>query len=79
MPDEADWNMTSYIMEQHQKNANGNSMMIRQMLDQFRLPKDFESLVYLSMVLQAEGIRYGVEHWRRYPDACRRNPVLAAE
>ena len=25
------------------------------------------SLVYLSLVLQAEGIRYGVEHWRRYP------------
>ena len=66
--DEADWNMTSYIMEQHQKNASGNSMMVRQMLDMFRLPKDFESLVYLSMVLQAEGIRYGVEHWRRYPD-----------
>ncbi len=65
---EADWNMTSYIMEQHQKNASGNSMMVRQMLDMFRLPKDFESLVYLSMVLQAEGIRYGVEHWRRYPD-----------
>jgi beta-mannosidase len=29
------------------------------------MPKNFESLVYLSMLLQAEGIRYGVEHWRR--------------
>jgi beta-mannosidase len=66
--EEADWNMTSYIMEQHQKNASGNSMMVRQMLDTFRFPKDFESLVYLSMALQAEGIRYGVEHWRRHPD-----------
>jgi beta-mannosidase len=66
--DEADWNMTSYIMEQHQKNASGNSMMVRQMLDMFQLPKDFKSLVYLSMALQAEGIRYGVEHWRRHPD-----------
>jgi beta-mannosidase len=65
---EADWNMTSYIMEQHQKNASGNSLMVRQMLDTFRLPKDFASLVYLSMALQAEGIRYGVEHWRRHPD-----------
>jgi beta-mannosidase len=60
--------MTSYIMEQHQKNASGNSLMVGQMLDTFRLPKDFVSLVYLSMALQAEGIRYGVEHWRRYPD-----------
>lgn len=66
--DEADWNMTSYIMEQHQKNASGNSLMVGQMLDTFRLPKDFASLVYLSMVLQAEGIRYGVEHWRRHVD-----------
>jgi beta-mannosidase len=66
--EEADWNMTSYIMELHQKNANGNSLMVGQMLDTFRLPKDFDSLVYLSMALQAEGIRYGVEHWRRHPD-----------
>jgi len=66
--DEADWNMTSYVMEMHQKNASGNSLMVGQMLDTFRLPKDFESLVYLSLALQAEGIRYGVEHWRRHPD-----------
>lgn len=66
--DEADWNMTSYIMEMHQKNASGNSLMVGQMLDTFRLPKDFVSLVYLSLALQAEGIRYGVEHWRRHPD-----------
>ena len=65
--DETDRNMTSYIMEQHQKNASGNSLMVGQMLDTFRLPKDFDSLVYLSMALQAEGIRYGVEHWRRHP------------
>lgn len=64
---EADWNMTSYIMECHQKNDSGNQLMVAQMLDTFRLPKDFESLVYLSLVLQAEGIRYGVEHWRRHP------------
>lgn len=65
--EEADWNITSYIMEQHQKNENGNALMVSQMLDSFRLPKDFKSLVYLSLVLQAEGIRYGVEHWRRHP------------
>jgi len=61
----ADWNMTSYIMEHHQRSGSGNGLMIAQMTDTFRMPRDFESLVYLSMVLQAEGIRYGVEHWRR--------------
>ena len=60
-----DQNMTSYIMEHHQRSGSGNGLMIHQMTDTFRMPKDFSSLVYLSMVLQAEGIRYGVEHWRR--------------
>ena len=64
--EEQDWNMTSYIMEQHQKHDSGNALIVAQMLENFRLPKDFESLVYLSMVLQTEGIRYGVEHWRRH-------------
>jgi beta-mannosidase len=63
--DEADWNMTSYVMEHHQRSSGGNGLMIAQMTDTFRMPKDFPALVYLSMVLQAEGIRYGVEHWRR--------------
>ncbi|MGE5122904.1 MAG: beta-mannosidase, partial [Acidobacteriaceae bacterium] len=66
--DESEWNMTSYVMEQHQKNASGNALIVGQMLDTLQLPKDFDSLVYLSMCLQAEGIRYGVEHWRRHPE-----------
>jgi beta-mannosidase len=61
----ADHNMTSYIMEHHQRSGSGNGLMVGQMTETFRMPKDFQALVYLSMVLQAEGIRYGVEHWRR--------------
>ena len=63
--DEADWNMTSYIMEHHQRNASGNGKIINYMTDHFRLPKDFESLVYLTQLLQAEAVRAGVEFWRR--------------
>jgi beta-mannosidase len=55
-------------MEHHQRSGSGNGLMVSQMTDAFRMPKDFESLVYLSMLLQAEGIRYGVEHWRRHPE-----------
>jgi len=66
--DPADWNMTSYIMEHHQRSGSGNGLMLAQMTDTFRMPKDFPSLVYLSLILQAEGIRYGVEHWRRNRD-----------
>jgi beta-mannosidase len=63
--DEADWNMTSYMMEHHQRNAAGNGKIITYMTDHFRLPKDFSSLVYLSQLLQAEAVRTGVEYWRR--------------
>ncbi|MFZ2360241.1 MAG: glycoside hydrolase family 2 protein [Anaerolineae bacterium] len=61
----ADWNLSSYVMEHHQRSPVGNGLIIAQMAQNFRLPKDFPALVYLSQVLQAEGIRYGVEHWRR--------------
>jgi len=60
-----DRNLTSYIMEHHQRGNHGNGLIIAQMTETFRMPKDFEAWIYLSQVLQAEGIRYGVEHWRR--------------
>ncbi len=64
-----EWNMTSYIMEHHQRNAAGNGKMITYLTDHFRLPKDFTALVYLTQLLQSEAMRIGVEHWRRDP-AC---------
>jgi len=63
--DEADWNITSYIMEHHQRNAEGNGKIVAYLTEHFRMPKDFPSLVYLSQILQAEAVRTGVEHWRR--------------
>jgi beta-mannosidase len=66
--EEQDWNLTSYIVEHHQRHSSGNGLMISQMADLFRMPRDFSSLVYLTMIVQAEGIRYGVEHWRRHMD-----------
>ncbi len=60
-----DRNMTSYVMEHRQRSGPGNRVILSQMLDTFRMPKDFPSLAYLSMILQAEGMRIGVEHWRR--------------
>ncbi|NLE99341.1 MAG: glycoside hydrolase family 2 protein [Anaerolineales bacterium] len=66
--DEADWNMTSYVMEHHQRNAAGNSKMVTYMTDHFRLPKAFRPLVGLTQLLQAEAMRVGVEHWRRNRD-----------
>jgi beta-mannosidase len=59
-----DRNITSPVMEQHQKNAEGNQLIMLYMLDWFRMPKDFESLLWTSQVLQAEGMKMAVEHYR---------------
>jgi beta-mannosidase len=59
-----DWNIASPVMEQHQKHPEGNRLILLYMLDHYRLPQDFESLVWLSEVLQAEGMKTAVEHFR---------------
>ena len=63
--DEAHWNLTDYMIEHHQRNAYASALFMGQMALHFMMPTDFPAMVYLTMVLQAEGIRYGVEHWRR--------------
>ncbi len=62
-PDE--WNITSYVMERHQKNPAGNGLILHYLAEMFRAPRSHEAMIYLSQMLQAEAIRYGVEHWRR--------------
>lgn len=36
----------------------------------YQYPKDFDSLLFATQLLQAEGIRYGVEHFRRHRGDC---------
>ena len=69
-PDPADWNLGSPLLDHHQRCPTGNARILYYMAQQFRLPKDFPSLVYLSQVLHAEAMRVGVEHWRRQRDRC---------
>jgi beta-mannosidase len=68
--DPADWNLGSPILDLHQKNPAGNAKILYYLAQQFRLPREFEGLVYLSQVLQAEAMRVGVEHWRRERARC---------
>ncbi len=69
-PDPADWNLGSPMLDHHQRCPTGNARILYYMAQQFRLPKDFASMVYLSQVLHAEAMRVGVEHWRRQRDRC---------
>lgn len=65
-----DRNIFSYIMEAHQKNGTGNEKILYYIGEYFKYPKDFESLLYVSQLVQAEGMRVGVEHWRRNRGRC---------
>lgn len=53
------------IMLAHQRHPRGNQLVREYMLREYNEPKDFESFLYVSQVLQAEGIKIGAEHFRR--------------
>jgi beta-mannosidase len=61
----SDHDIQSPVMLAHQKHPRGNQLIREYMLRDFPEPKDFESFLYASQVLQAEGIRVGAEHLRR--------------
>ncbi|WP_138493072.1 beta-mannosidase [Paenibacillus pinistramenti] len=65
-----DRNIFSHVMESHQKNGTGNEKILYYIGETYRYPKDFDSLLYASQLIQAEGLRYGVEHWRRNRGRC---------
>jgi beta-mannosidase len=67
---ESDRNIFSPVMESHQKNSTSNGKILHYISEYFRYPKDFDSLLYVSQLIQAAGIRYGVEHWRRNRGRC---------
>ncbi len=63
-------NISSPVLEAHQKHPRGNSLIIDTMLRYFRMPKGFRELVYLSQVQQAMAIRTAVEFWRSTMPRC---------
>ena len=56
----------STVMRAHQKfdKGNGNKRLLFYIRKYYGEPKDFESFVYLSQVMQAEGIELAAEHLR---------------
>ena len=60
-----DRNITSYVMEHHQRSGIGNTTIMTYLLDWFRLPDEFEATLWLSQILQGMAMKYAVEHWRR--------------
>jgi beta-mannosidase len=57
--------ITTAVMLAHQKNAAGNAVIHDYLLRDYSEPRDFAAFLYVSQVLQAEGIKVGAEHLRR--------------
>jgi len=52
-------------MDNHQKNGGGNATIFHYVSQLYRFPKDYASTVYLSQIMQAYCLRFGIEHMRR--------------
>ena len=65
-----DRNIFSRVMERHQRNGTANGRIMNYLSATYLYPSRFDVLLYASQLLQAEAIRYGVEHWRRNRGRC---------
>ncbi|MGL4985757.1 MAG: glycoside hydrolase family 2 protein, partial [Treponemataceae bacterium] len=68
--DKSQMNLTSPVMEFHQRNPRGNSIILENFSRYFRFPNSFESMIYLSQVQQALAIKTAVEYWRSLRPHC---------
>lgn len=67
---EEELNCFSRIMDNHQKCKGGSAKLLWYLSEQYLYPSAFENLVYASQLLQANAIRYAVEHFRRERGYC---------
>jgi beta-mannosidase len=65
-----DYDIFSEVMKSHQRSSIGNGTIEYYMLQEYNKPRDFESFLYVNHVLQAEGIKFGLEGHRRAMPFC---------
>ncbi len=65
-----DLKLGSPVMKAHQKNLKGYEIIDEYMMRDYKRPKDFESYVYVSQLLQAEGMKTAIEAHRRAMPYC---------
>lgn len=67
---EGERNIFSRVMEMHQRNGVANGKILNYLSQTYKYPSEFGTLLYASQLLQAEAMRYGVEHLRRHRGRC---------
>lgn len=65
-----DMNVFSYEMEYHQRCPAGNKRIMQNMGEHFRMPSTFRDLIYLSQLMQADAVRFAIDHLRRHRGRC---------
>lgn len=63
-------NITSPVMEHHQRNGGGNRLINEMFSRYFRMPDGFASTLWLSQLQQALAIKTAVEFWRGSMPVC---------
>ncbi len=66
----ADFNVTSPVMEHHQRNPDGNRKIMEMFSRYFRMPEGFANTLWLSQLQQALAIKLAVEFWRSQTPSC---------
>jgi len=61
----ADRHPQSEVMEHHNKQVEGTERLFRFQAAHYRLPASFDGFVYQGQLVQAEALKFAVEHWRR--------------
>lgn len=70
-PDRKDWNINSDVMLAHQRGGEDANNRIKKYLDaSYPQPNDFESLLYMTQILQGDAIRIAIESHRRNKPYC---------
>ncbi len=62
----SDRDKNSAVMKAHNKAMGGNAILDKYIAMSYRAPKDFDSYLYISQVLQAEGMKMALETHRRW-------------
>ena len=65
-----DRNVSSPVMDVHQRNEGGNSRIVETIARYFRFPDHFSDMTYLSQIGQALAMKTAIEFWRTNKPRC---------
>ncbi|MEP3436101.1 MAG: glycoside hydrolase family 2 protein [Hoeflea sp.] len=65
-----DRNVSSSVMDVHQRNHGGNSRIVETLARYFRFPERFEDMTWLSQVSQSLAMKTAIEFWRSSKPRC---------